>query len=352
MSLSAIEHLPVEILQPIFFLSDYNLALTKASHHLGARLSSGYVYNAVCSRYLPESMLGHRIVQTALQSYIFATKWMTWTFFKSWIVKHYSPIGCLCGATERGGCFDAQWPPNFENATRMVFSRSHLPQLAFIKARLPKKLLNGPWTADKVQFLQFLLWTTSMTVDWSDAETREIAIKGRLQAMRERNLDAVVLFNHNRRLGRGADLSLIRFAVEHCDCDRSIVYDTVLTAKFWNRAISEEEPAELDKWCEERISIGDPKGQWLRTKLMEVMLPNRPGQDLHGLRERRVSKATRLNREAGDYDGGPQDRLIVNQHKWYQVSEFPLPFVSAASHTTMIKTTGPRHIFGPVYSFL
>jgi hypothetical protein len=216
----------------------------------------------------------------------------------------------LCGAAEKEKCFDSQWPPDFENATNMVFSRSHLPHLAFFKARLPKKLLRGPWTTDKVQFLQFLLWTTSMTVDWNDAETRETAIKGRLQAMRERNLDAVVLFNHNRRLGKGADLSILRFAVIHCDCDRSIVYDTLVTGKLWNRITFEDNFAELGEWCQ--------------------------GPD--GSRDRRGSAALRLNREAGDYDGGPQDQLVVKHHKWYQVSGFPLPFASASAHAAKLAT--------------
>jgi hypothetical protein len=338
MTLSAIECLPVELLQPIFFLSDCNIALIQASNHLGARLSHDYVYNETCSRYLAGPMDGHRIAQTAVQTYIFATKWMTWTFFKSWILRHYAPIGCLCGAAEKEKCFDSQWPPDFENATNMVFSRSHLPHLAFFKARLPKKLLRGPWTTDKVQFLQFLLWTTSMTVDWDDAETRETAIKGRLQAMRERNLDAVVLFNHNRRLGKGADLSILRFAVIHCDCDRSIVYDTLVTGKLWNRITFEDNFAELGEWCQQRILVGDPKGQWLKTKLMEATLPNRPGQGPDGSRDRRGSAALRLNREAGDYDGGPQDQLVVKHHKWYQVSGFPLPFASASAHAAKLAT--------------
>lgn len=138
----------------------------------------------------------------------------------------------MCGLTPAEGCIDTQWPPEFADATRMIFSRSHLPNFAFVQAHIPKKLLQGPWTADKIQFLRFLLWLTSMPVDWKDSEVREIAIKGRKQAMLARNLEAVELFNHNRRLGRVADLGCVRYAVITAGCDRSIVFDTLCAANI------------------------------------------------------------------------------------------------------------------------
>lgn len=305
-----IENLPVELLQPIFFDSGYNLALVQASHRIGLRLSSAYVYHATCAHFLTK-IREDRAVQSAAQTCIFASKWMTWSFLKSWIHDVYAENGCLCGLTPKEGCFDAQWPPNFENPTKMVFSRSHLPRLAFIKARLPKKLLRGPWTPEKVHFLQFLLWLTSMTVDWSDSEVRKIAIEGRLQAIREKNLEAVELFNHNRRLGRTANLSMIKIAVLEGGCDRSIVYDMLATASLWGREVSWES-AELDKWCEEHIKNGDPKGLWLKTKLEELRHTSKPDNN--------PSSATLLDRETGDYDGGLVDQLIVRSHNWNQVS--------------------------------
>ncbi|KAF2818625.1 hypothetical protein CC86DRAFT_154578 [Ophiobolus disseminans] len=314
MSVSPLETLPVELLQPIFFASGHNVALLHASDRISARLSSDFVYTSTCNHYL-KNILEDRISQAAAQTSIFASKWMTWAFFKSWVIKTYEPSGCLCGLTPDDGCFDAQWPPNFDNATEMVFSRSHLPRLAFIKARIPKKLLRGPWTPDTVQFLQFLLWITSMTVNWSDSESRQDAIDGRARAIRERNLEAVELFNHNRRLGKVASLETVRFAVLEGGCDRSIVYDTMFTIGMWGPNVALD-CDELDRWCEERMSEGNPKGQWLKTKLEE-------------LRATRVAyKGTtvgylsptggELDSDAGDYDGGATDRLVVKQHKWNQ----------------------------------
>jgi hypothetical protein len=150
--------------------------------------------------------------------------------------------------TQEEGCFDAQWPPEWEDATEMVFSRSHFPELAWVKCRIPVKLLRGPWTSGKTQFLRFLLWTTSMTVDWADSEVRKAALRGRKEAMMEQNLEVVEIFNHNRRLGKPPNLETVRFAVMEAGCDRSIVVDTMSTAC-----------ASLDAWCEERIEAGDSK---------------------------------------------------------------------------------------------
>ncbi|CAO2652074.1 Nn.00g003570.m01.CDS01 [Neocucurbitaria sp. VM-36] len=325
MGIAPIESLPVELLQPIFFASGYNVTLLKASTRIGAQLSSEYVYSRTCNHHLTR-VLDDRSEQSAAQTYIFASKWMTWAFFKSWITRRFGPKGCLCDLSPDDGCFDAQWPPDFEDATRMVFSRSHLPRLAFIKGRIPKKLLHGAWTQDKIQFLRFILWITSMTVDWSDPETRQIAIHGRYQAMSQRNLEAVELFNHNRRLGKVASLPILRFAVMEAGCDRSIVYDTLLTANMWGMRGSSWDCIELDEWCQIRIEEGDPKGQWLRTKLEELRAfsghEKRNGEDT--LVYRRVS-GFETDAEAGNYDGGTEDRLVVHKLEWNKVSTITFP---------------------------
>jgi hypothetical protein len=133
---------------------------------------------------------------------LFAWKWMTWEFFKSFIVDTFVHVGCFCVKTAKEGCFDAQWPPDFEDATTLTFSRSHWPALNFVKCRIPIKLLRAPRTQDKIQFPRSLLWTTSITVEWADPEVLEVVREGRRQAFFEKSLEAVQLFNHNRRFGR------------------------------------------------------------------------------------------------------------------------------------------------------
>jgi hypothetical protein len=321
MSISRLESLPVELLQPIFFWSGYNVALLQASQRISARLSSEYVYDAACTYHLT-SVLDDRTAQTAAQTCIFASRWMTWGLFKSWLTRTYETNGCLCGLTRDEGCFDAQWPPNFENATEMVFTRSHLPRLAFIRARIPMKLLCGPWTSDKIQFLKFLLWLTSMTVDWNNDEVHQTAIKGRLQAMREQNLEAVELFNHNRRLGKFATSETVRFAVIEAGCNRSIVFDTISTAAKWGSVVSWE-CEKLDGWCEERIKVGDPKGQWLRKILEKLRTTEQLRNDYSGS-VAKWSANIDLDSSADNYDGGVEDQLVVRPNKWNQVSFPPL----------------------------
>lgn len=325
MGLASIEKLPVELLQPIFLASGHNVALLQASPRIAVRLSSNYVYKSTCIYYLT-GVIGSRSAQSAAQTYIFASRWMTWEFFKAWIVEVFEHKGCLCGLSEEEGCIDGQWPPNFEDATKMMFSRSHLPRLAFTKGRIPKKLLQGPWTLEKVQFLRFLLWVTGMSVDWSDPEARQAAINGRRQAMLEKNLEAVELFNHNRRLGKVASVSTVRFAVLEADCDRSIVYDTLFTANMWGTRGRSWDCEELDKWCKDRIKKGDPKGTWLKTKLEELReVSSRlsaTGQE-GALREGDATESV-LNPITGDYDGGAGDRLVVNKLEWNKVSALTL----------------------------
>ncbi|RMZ70746.1 hypothetical protein GMOD_00000879 [Pyrenophora seminiperda CCB06] len=297
MVLAPIERLPLELLQPIFIAADHNIALVDASSHIAARLSLPYIYFSTCNYFLTE-VRGTRAKQSAAQTRIFASKWLTWTFFKSWILRRFGSSGCLCDRTVDEGCFDAQWPPDFEDATTMVFSRSHLPRLAFVKGRIPRKLLLGPWTQEKVEFLQFVLWITSMSVDWENAETAKAAIDGRRQAMLDGYLPAVELFNHNRRLGKAASLETLLFAVLEAGCDRSIVYDTLLTARMWNPPRYSEE---LHEWCDTQALHGNPKGEWLRKKLDEWLVGDY------------------LNPNTGNYMGGPDDQLWIHNLQWNKV---------------------------------
>ncbi|KAG9193956.1 hypothetical protein G6011_03991 [Alternaria panax] len=318
MVLAPIERLPVELLQPIFIAAGHSIALIQASSYIAARLSSEYVYHSTCDHYLTE-VHGKRAELSAVQTYLFASRWMTWNFLKFWIMRRYSSTGCLCGQTPEEGCFDAQWPPNFEDASQMIFSRSHLPQIAVVKGRIPKKLLYGPWNQDKIEFLRFLLWITAMTVDWMNAETAQVAINGRKQAVMEQNLEAVELFNHNRRLGRHADLETVRFAVMHAGCDRSIVYDTLLAANLWYNKKNARYHAELHEWCHSRTAEGDPKGRWLQRKLREscIMSSQEEAEAMFAPARRDLDPTTEA------YDGGAEDMLIEHKLHWNEVCLLP-----------------------------
>lgn len=356
MSLAAIERLPLELLQPIFASSGYNLALVQSSHVLGTQLSSEYVFYNTCDYYLTEHCEDYA-VRSAAQSVIFASKWMTWSFFKSWITRTYEGSGCLCGSRLEEGCFDAQWPPTFENATSMVFSRSHLPRLAFVRCRLPKKLLSGPWTSDKVQFLRFLLWMTSMTVDWRNPETCQITKEGRRQAFLENNLEAVELFNNNRRLGKPPTLDTVQFAATEANCSRSIIYDTLRSAYRWCPPRESWNNPVLYQWCDERIGENDIRGIWLRG-MLKVLHHSELGI-YDKSKERDVLFGRIVDEAAAAYGSEFEDNLIKNELPWNKVVATRgwlivgslLPTHHRVAHqihwTQVMQQAGPRMYSGP-----
>ncbi|KAF2710042.1 hypothetical protein K504DRAFT_501326 [Pleomassaria siparia CBS 279.74] len=272
------------LLQPIFLLSGLNLALVDASHHIAAKLATDHIYRPVCTKYLATNLCS-RAEQSAAQTKILASKWMTWEYFKAFVVKTWDHKGCLCGKTVDEGCFDTQWPPDFEDPTTMLYTRSHMPVLAFVKVRIPIKLLRGPWATDRIQFLWFLLWITSCTVDWSETEGRKMALEGRNEAvLTKKNLEFVQLSNHNRRLGRTPDLDAVRLAVVEGGCDLSIVYDTM--------AFERTRCLKGDAWKNEALdnrAINNSK----------VF----PGQ---------------MDPKTGDYDDVDEDKLVITPPKWNQ----------------------------------
>ncbi|KAF2817546.1 uncharacterized protein BDZ99DRAFT_431710 [Mytilinidion resinicola] len=264
MPLAPLDRLPTEILEEIFKLSLWSLDLPLASPHLASKLASNHCYLGVCSAYL-SAPIGDRILQTKIQSRIFACRFMTWEFFKTFITRSYEEAGCVCG---NDGCWRPIWPPAFSDPASMQFTMGHLPQLSYIKCRIPMKLLHGPWTEERTQFLRFLIETSSMTVDWADKETRRLAVQGKKEAILTRNHNVVDLFNHNRRLGKPPSLDLVQFAVLEGGCDRTIVFDIMNTARTWGFRHWASDV--LDDWVKKAVKEGNPKGAWLRVKLEEL----------------------------------------------------------------------------------
>ena len=169
--------------------------------------------------------------------------------------------------------------------------------------RVPDKLLHGPWTADKCDFLEMLLRGNAM-VDWVDSISGETAGKGLMQALREGNARAtrllatragpgnpqglwgfpysgsgseyqeldpgseprVDLFQAYTFDARGAGVvpqtEHLRTAVLEAGCQREIV-EILLMAEDTN--IDLEDPAVLN-WAVEKRSQGDD-GSWLLSML-------------------------------------------------------------------------------------
>lgn len=169
--------------------------------------------------------------------------------------------------------------------------------------KVPEKLLHGPWTPEKCDFLQMVI-RGNATVDWVGTTSGEIAEKGLTQALREGNARATRLLvtragSHPQGLwgfpcsSNGQDIQKIdpgtwprgdlvqapavdvrgvgivpqtrhlRTAVFEAGCQHDMV-ETLLQAEDTN--IDLEDRAILD-WAVEKSLQGDERGGWLFSKL-------------------------------------------------------------------------------------
>ena len=170
--------------------------------------------------------------------------------------------------------------------------------------KVPGKLLHGPWTTDKCDFLEMVI-RGNATVDWVGTTSGEIAEEGLIQAIREGNTRATRLLvtragsgcphgdwdfpYHTSSLGLqkiepgpwpregvfkadafdvvGAGVipqtRHLRTAVLEAGCRRDIVE---MLLKTESNNIDPEDRAILD-WAAEKKVRGDERGGWLLTKL-------------------------------------------------------------------------------------
>jgi len=269
--LSALEELPTEILQEIYRWSR-NLNLPLSSPHISLKLSSNIVYTWTCDYAFYNPWPVRSPIRTEVQQQLFSRRWMTWQFFKQYLIRFDHPDACMCWHILLGQQCDGQRYPSclFSLPTRACRGGRLNNQIGIksISCPIPTKLTRGPFLPDKVAFLQFLLKETTMSIDRADREAIRTATRGRREAIRDRKYDVSYLFAHSRRLGNAVTLELIKFAIIDCNCDRSIVFDLMIAAKeskwsWWN-------DVELDAWVARQEAAGNPKGRWLKVKLEEL----------------------------------------------------------------------------------
>ena len=164
--------------------------------------------------------------------------------------------------------------------------------------KVPRKLLNAPWTTEKCGFLEFLLQGNA-SVDWIGTTSGEIAEQGLMQALREGNARVTRLLVTRARsddpralwdipysphyLGSGRKMEEfcpadppvlrgvgvvpqtkhLRTAVLEAGCQRDVV-ETLLMAEDTN--IDFEDRIILD-WAIEKRLLGDERGPWLLSML-------------------------------------------------------------------------------------
>ena len=166
--------------------------------------------------------------------------------------------------------------------------------------KVPEKLLHGPWTTKKCDFLEMVIQGNA-TVDWVSTTSGEIAEQGLMQAVREGNARATRLLvssskaalcglpfspnrqnikrvgsgpwpredflqakaNHVRGIGVVPRTIHLRTAVIEAGCQQDVV-ESLLAGDDAN--IDFEDRAVLD-WAVEKKFLGDERGQWLLSKL-------------------------------------------------------------------------------------
>lgn len=264
--LAPIELIPVEITQNVFLqILDLNFPL--ASHIIAVKLADKYIYRHVC-----DYAFGHEIpfdiakpkhrstCEIKLyQSQLFALRWMRWEFFQDHTSQRMAPWACGYHCDDKGGKSGVICNCTFPDCQLRRRGDETSTLLPKIYRPIPQKLLHGPWTDDKIKFLNGLLRMSTMSVDWTDKDAVRIAVKGKREAILQRNLDAVHLFSRVRRLGKAPNIELVKFAVMEAGCDRSVVFDLIVAAMDWGHRRWND--VELDQWVVKKEREGDLKGR-------------------------------------------------------------------------------------------
>jgi len=267
-SLSRLEQLPTEILQEIFGYEP-NPNLPAASRTLLSQLSSQHVYSSVTSHIL-KRILGFKKTRAsdadlAAATRLLNSKFMTWDCFSRWLQEQYDALMPVHS-------IPAQGPADFHLRMWQALepSKGLLP---------PKKLLIGPWPAEKATFLHLFAWSMDDLVA-CDPVSAEIAYVGLSQAIAERAQTVVTtLLVMNLR----STTELLRQAVIDCGCDRDIVSVLIHNCMtHYNTDWREAEAAtggvvrpgairadidffdsSLWAWADKARAHGDEKGEWL-----------------------------------------------------------------------------------------
>jgi hypothetical protein len=262
--LSQLEKLPTEVLQAIFEYSA-NLDLPLASPRLAAQFASKHLQNSLASIIL-QSVLdsnepSDRELRAAMR--LMNSNFFTWQFFHSWLLERFEEQDLL------SSCLTAMRPDEDQ------LTLAHREEWAWYKLNPnrnlppPLKLLHGPFTQDKVRFLQILCSSFRPAPETISPVYLETAQQGFRQAVSEGTVDALQAF---RVFGLLPDTELLRLAVIDSGCDKDIVRILV------NRAISvSSEPTEVNfldpalwSWAEKAQANGDDKGSWLKDLLKDA----------------------------------------------------------------------------------
>ncbi|KAM0712168.1 hypothetical protein Q7P37_011262 [Cladosporium fusiforme] len=267
--LSRLEELPTEITQAIFVQSG-NLDLPPTSSTLTSLLSGKQLqWELTCNALSPVILRAEgedaTSEQLASASRLLNSRFMTWSRFRDWLDYEYTVQKLdVAGHESSTGTVSQSWYADVWRA--LCPSARLLP---------PSKVLHGPWTPDRVAFLNvFSLYPNSRSSPL-DGIVAEVAHEGLVQAVEEQCLQVMKLLR-NLHVQPGQDL--LRKAVIDCGCDKEIVLYLlqwcVVEVMRWNaqspnRVASQPRPdvdfldPMLWAWTEKARNVGETKGEWL-----------------------------------------------------------------------------------------
>ncbi|KAI4190930.1 MAG: hypothetical protein L6R41_000449 [Letrouitia leprolyta] len=129
---------------------------------------------------------------------------------------------------------------------------------------IPTRLLHGPWTTSKMEFLEFLKHIRA-TTDPESSNSHEVAMESLKEAVVQGDFDVVSLLT--RRYGSercGYYLSVseehVRLAILQGGCKRGMI--SLLKSRDYSRSIDWNQD-DFVEWAIEHKARGDERGSWL-----------------------------------------------------------------------------------------
>lgn len=277
------EQLPTEIIQTIFAYCE-NISLPLSSFIFARDLSHERIY----VRFAVDTLLRECLSCQAESSdticdnaphisRLLECKWMTWNIFKA-IVRELQSCATKARITPEEEEDDDDDDEDHHVVSPDFINPNEQGQLTYLHLRpavqVPKKLLQGPWTQDKTDFLYYLIWN-NVSVDWEQSSRGEIATQGLEQAIAERKLKAVASLL-SPAVGVVPTGAIVRSAIIDHGCDETIVFyllNAALRAQILSRAEARmltdfnfRDPS-LWSWAGRMRNNGNRKGAWLTAAL-------------------------------------------------------------------------------------
>lgn len=246
--LSKLEELPTEILQTIFAFSE-NLNLPLASFGLKKQLESRHIYMTFTSRVLAPLMSNRppKPFELAAARRVLNSRYMTWSLWKAWLDEHSMSLSSRA-----------------EPASALYYKEA-VGQLLHHLPVPPPKLLRGPWTDEKVKFLNTLVLNCDSVAE--NSTDRNLALEGLGHAVAEGSLEAVQAL---LGLGLRPDTELLRRAVLDSGCDREIV-TALMTTSGPDLDLLDEA---IWSWADKARRMGNVDGDWLKKQLIDAQNNN------------------------------------------------------------------------------